>query len=221
MNILAVASVEDDTNILKQLAKQTLLPTSYFIHVDKKPAKKINDRRKRIAENQKILADKVREIKPDLVWQLEGDGDLPETALEDLYAGYLTYRSKDFGYISGIEVGRHGLYCLGAWTNITENSFESLDYKLRGIQQVQATGFYCLLAPAEVWLKGKAEWNGEPYGPDVVWGLSLKDYKIYCDMEIKIGHLYKGKTISHPDYLSTENVKFYKENNKWNYKTSR
>lgn len=220
MNILAIASVEDDTNIRKQIAKQTYQPNSLFIHVDKKPAKHMNERRKRIAENQSILAEKVREIKPDYVWQVEGDGDYPEDTLSMLVSDLKEL--DDAAYVSGIEVGRHGLYVLGAWTDITDESFNSLDYRLEGIQEVDATGFYCLLARTDAWLQGEASWNGEPYGPDVVWGLSLKQkgYKIYCDMRVKVGHIIKNNDIIRVEHPSTCNAKFYKEgkDGKWKYK---
>jgi hypothetical protein len=105
---------------------------------------------------------------------------------------------------------------LGAWRNFTKTSFESLDYRLTGLQQVDATGFYCLLAPTDVWLSGNATWNGQPYGPDVVWGLSIKKNK-YCDMDIPIGHKIKGGIIE-PYHASTSNARFYLEDNKWEYK---
>lgn len=218
MNILVVAAVENEQNIIEQLAQQTLKPQEVFLHVDKNPALSMAGRRKRIAENHKILKAEVEKRQPDLVWQLEGDCDLPKNALEELYATYLMMRGDDFGYISGIQVGRHGIYCLGAWKNITEDSFESLDHKLQGIQEVDATGFYCLLAPTDVWLSGESTWDGEPYGPDVTWGLSI-DKKKYVDMDLKIGHIIKGGVI-HPDNPSTCNVWFKKINGEWTYKTS-
>lgn len=218
MNILLIAQTEDDTNLKAQLAKQTFQPNSAYIYVDKHPAKTINGRRKRIAENHLVLQMKVRELKPDLVWQVEGDCDLSETALEDLYANYLTLRAKDFGYVSGIQVGRHGLYCLGAW-QFDDAGFHSLDYRLKEVQPVDATGFYCLLAPASVWLQGDCDWQDEPYGPDVVFGLSLraKGYKLYCDMDVTVGHIIKSGIIR-PEHTSTCNARFYQEQGKWKYK---
>jgi len=220
MNILCIAFVENDKNIKAQIAKQTVQPDDIFIYVDSNPAVKLDDRRKRIAHNQNILKEVVQELKPDYVWQLEGDCDLHEDTLKMLISSMLELiPAKDFGYVSGIQVGRHGLYCLGAWTDFTDKSFKSLDYKLQGIQEVDATGFYCLLAPTKVWLQGMPSWDGEPYGPDVVWGLSLREkgYKIYCNMDIEVGHIvYNG--IIRPSDLSTCNANFYKEGNTWNYK---
>lgn len=217
MKILAIAQVEDRKNLDKQILKQTLVPDFVHFYVDKTPAKGINERRKRIAENHKKLKNIVEAYKPDLIWQLEQDVDLPEDCLQRLVERYKELKDDNFGYISGTQVGRHGLYCLGAWKNFTEDSFESIDYKLINLQKVDATGFYCLLAPTEVWLSGKAEWNDEPYGPDVVWARSIKKNK-YVDMNLQIGHITKGGIIR-PSHASTCTAKFYKEDGRWKYKT--
>lgn len=217
MNILAIAQVEDEQNLLRQIAKQTLQPNDFAYYKDLEPADTIEGRRRRIAENHTKLEAIVAEQQPELVWQLEGDVELPENALEELYATYLMYRGDDFGYVSGIQVGRHGLYCLGAWQNITNDSFNSVDPTLKGLQEVDATGFYCLLAPSDVWLSGNAVWKGEPYGPDVVWGLSI-DKKKYVDMDLHIGHVIKNGVIR-PSDMSTCQVFYKRENGNWQYKT--
>lgn len=220
MKILAIAQVENDKNVKAQLKKQTLQPTSQFIFVDPEPAKGINSRRRRIVENHKHLVEIVETTRPDYVFQIEGDGDLPENALEKLLED-IQKLPKKTAYVSGIEVGRHGLYILGAWHFRDDfKEFRSLDYKLKGIQEVDATGFYCLLAPRKAWLKGICDWDMDPWGPDVNWGLSLKaqGYKIYCDMDIKVGHITERGTIR-VDNISTENATFTEKDGMWSYKT--
>lgn len=212
MKILCIAQVEDRTNLDAQILKQTVQPDRVVFYVDKNPAKTIDERRKRIAENHKKLEAIVKAYKPDLVWQVEQDIDIPPNTLETLIKHY----RNGFKYISGIQVGRHGLYAIGAWKNFTENSFESINHKLEGIQEVEATGFYCLLTEADIWLSGKAEWSGEPYGPDVVWGLSITERK-YVDMDLKIGHIIKNGVIR-PEHTSTCNVRFCRNNNGWKFR---
>ena len=218
MKVLCLAQVEDRTNLDKQILKQTVQPDQVTFYVDTQPAKGITERRKRIAENHKTLRAIVIAYEPDLIWQVEQDSVLPEDCLERLLMRYSELKDKGaFGYISGIEVGRHGCYHLGAWRNFKTDSFESLDYKLKGIQQVEATGFYCLLAPTHAWLSGQCTWNGEPYGPDVVWGLTMP-YDKYVDMDLQIGHQLKGGIIM-PEHISTTNVRFFKnENGDWKFK---
>jgi len=217
MNILCIAMVEDRTNLDKQILKQTVQPDRTIFYVDESPATLPKERRKRIAENHKKLQEIVKAYNPDLVWQVEGDGDYPSDTLATLITHYEVFKGKDFGYVSGIQVGRHGLYHIGAWKNFTETSFESIDFNLKGIQEVDATGFYCLLAPREVWLSGLCEWTDEPYGPDVVWGLSINKKK-YVDMDLGIGHIVKNGIIL-PEHISTCNVRFDKgENGTWKFK---
>lgn len=222
--ILVVAQVEDRGNLDKQIAKQTIQPDDVFIYIDKNPANTIDTRRQRIAENHKILVEAVKKYKPDFVWQLEGDVDLPEDCLERLIKDHEELSKFDHrvGYVSGIQVGRHGLYCLGAWrfpNNKDSETFESLNYKLNGLQHVDATGFYCLLASTDIWLKGKVYWwESTPYGPDVNFGLSLSEqnYNLYCDMSLTIGHIVK-KGIIRPEHASTCNARFYEENGRWKF----
>ncbi len=214
MNTLCIGQVEDRTNIDKQILKQTIQPTRTILHVDDNPAVGINKRRERIAENHQFLRTIVKAYKPDLVWQVEGDAVLPEDTLERLINHYL--QNPDMGFVSGVQVGRHGLYCLGAWKFHDQDNFESIDYNLKGLQEVDATGFYCMLAPAKVWLAGKCQWTGEIYGPDVVFGLSIGKKK-YVDMDLHIGHKVKNGIINVSD-MSTCNAKFFIEDGRWKYK---
>ena len=219
MKILAVASVEKHQYdfIKEQIANQILQPQEVLIMIDTQPAEGINNRRKRIADNQAILESMVNKYDVDLIWQIEGDSVLPPNTLQKLVRHYRKLKNDDFGYISGIQVGRHGLYCIGAW-HIAEDrqSFESVDYRKKGLVSIDATGFYCLLAPKGVWMNGIATWNGEMYGPDVNWGLSIRKKK-YVDMDLTIGHKIKSGIIK-PEDLSTCNVRFYVENDTWKFK---
>lgn len=216
MKIIVVAQVENREYIDEQIAKQTIQPDVIKIYVDDNPAKGIDERRKKIADNHSILVNYVKESDCDFVWQLEGDSELPENALERLIGHYIRLQNEDFGYVSGIQVGRHGLYCLGAWiVNKDRTSFNSIDYKLKGTQQVDATGWYCLFAPRKVWLEGKTSYNNERYGPDVIWGLSLP-YNKYVDMGLEIGHKIKGGIIR-PSDMSTCNARFYLEDKQWKF----
>jgi len=216
MKILCIAQVESKEYIQEQIDNQTLQPDITFLYLDEDPASGIDQRRKKIAQNHKRLKWVVEDTDCDLVWQVEGDAELPPDCLERLLANYNNLNNDDFGYISGIQVGRHGLYCLGAWNvNKDRTNFNSIDYNLEGIQQVSATGWYCLLASKEKWLTGRASWNGERYGPDVNWGLSMP-YNKFVDMSLHIGHRVKNGIIR-PSDASTCNARFYIEDYKWEF----
>jgi len=214
MKILAVACVENDELIKEQISKQTIKPTELAIVMDYTPVKGIENRRKRIAENQNRLKEVVEKSNADYIWQLEGDSVVDDDCLEKLLGMSLLH---DLEFISGIQVGRHGIYCLGAWVGISDDELISLDPKLGGLQPVLATGLYCLLTTKEKWLEGLASYNNEVYGPDVNWCLSINCPK-YVDMNIKVGHKIKGGIIS-PDDEAVCQVKFSKIDNKWSYIT--
>lgn len=221
MKILCVGQFEQPDYPIQQVQKQTRQPDYFMYYQDKKPANTITGRRVRIANNHTKLKDIVRDFcskyEVDAIWQIEQDGELEPDTLEKLEQRYKELYNTSFAYISGIEVGRHGVYCLGAWHVADDrNSFTSVNHKSKGIVRVDATGFYCLLANKDKWLSGKASWKGERYGPDVVWGLSIKGDK-YVDMSIKVGH--KTQTgIIRPEHISTTTVKFYKVKDQWMFK---
>lgn len=211
--IIAIAQLENDSLYIENTNKQTILPDYRATFIDMNPAKTINQRRQKIAQNHKKLRELVKSSSADLVWQLEGDSIVPKDCLERLLKSYY---KLDCAFISGVQVGRHGLYHLGAWVNFTENSFESIDHKLDGIQEVEAVGMYCLLASKEKWLEGKCEWSGEVWGPDVNWSRSITGKK-YVDMSLDIGHKIKSGII-YKSHQSTVNVRFKRMNDKWGYK---
>lgn len=218
MKIQMICQTEDSKLVEEQLSKQTMQPDIATIEIDADPAEGINERRKRIVENHKKLVHSVRKEEPDLVWQIEGDSVLPEDCLERLYNHWDLMKAKDFGFISGIQVSRHGIRCIGAWHVADDKeSFHSVDHNRTGIVRINAAGFYCLLSP--VWLEGECSWNDERWGPDVNWGLSLqkKGYKNYVDMDLEIGHQTETGVLWPSDY-STTNVKFWYEDG-WTHRT--
>lgn len=220
MRILATGVIQNDQIefLTEQLAKQTNQSfTDYFI-IDENPAKGIDKRRKRIAKLQNQLRSTVFAVSDlyDYVWQLEGDSELPDDTLDRLIRRLDEIPYQQLGYVSGIQIGRHGLYCIGAWHIHDDKHFSSVNHNLKGIVEVDATGLYCLLAPIESWLTGVASWNGERFGPDVNWGLSLQGKK-YVDMDLHIGHKTKSGTIR-VNNPSTCTAHFeYKD--KWSYTT--
>lgn len=218
--LLAIAQVENRANLDEQILKQTIQPDRVIIYEDKNPVQGINQRRLRIAENHKKLQTIVRAYKPDLVWQLEQDVVLEKDCLQRLLERHNQLKT----YVSGVQVGRHGIKAIGAW-QVKEDEFESIS-KDAGLIKVDATGFYCFLTPTNIWLEGEAEWTGQPYGPDVVFGLSLREkgYNIYADTDIKVGHdtgyvIQIGENKGKRRILTTneaEVVRFYKQGT-WKY----
>lgn len=226
MRVTAIGQFTDDALFLEQINKQTIKVWDVIKYIDKNPVPDLDDidvlrdRRKRIAKNHLELKDFIEmQCKTEYVWQLESDSVVDKDCLERLIKLHqkLEAEGNKVGYVSGIQMGRHGLKCVGAWRFKEDGSFRSLNWGAKGIQTVDGSGFYCLLAKRDVWLKGNADWGGEPYGPDVCFGLSLKKlgYNIYMDTTNWVGHKTE-KTILYPD--SGINVEFYRDINKWKYR---
>jgi len=211
VKILCVGQVENEQHIRYEVARQSIQPDHTIFYTDLDPAKGIKDRRKRIADNHQILADLVREFDPDVVWQVEGDSVLPHNALERLLGHYIS--DPDCIY-SGVQVGRHGLYCLGAWhINEDRSLMASANYTDSGLKQVDAMGMYCFLTSKDIWLSGNCYWVDEHWGPDVNYFLSIDAPKV-ADMDLHIGHRTKSGIIQVSD-ISTCNATFFKELGKW------
>jgi len=226
MRVLVVAQVQEDQLEFakQQLDKQTFQNFVRAIYVDSQPAKGINARRRRISDNHTLLRAEVKfrldQEKFDYIFQFEGDSELPEDCIEQMIKTAEPLESNEFGYLTGVQVGRHGLYCIGAW-HFTEDrkSFSSVDHTKKGVIEIDASGFYCLLADPKAWLQGVASYNEERWGPDVNFGLSLKEcgYKIYADMDLQIGHKSTNGIIGLDNHnLCT--VDFILEGDKWRYK---
>jgi hypothetical protein len=230
LSIIVVGAVEEEDYIYEQIAIQTRQPDEVLLYVDKIPARGIIDRRKRVAENQRRLKNMVLDYaesnKVDLIWQVEGDVKMPQDTLERLIGDFYGLDDPTFGYVSGVQLGRHGITAVGAW-HVGDDYFESVDHKTKGIEEIDGSGLYCLLAPLDVWLKGHCRWDGEPYGPDVIFGQSLQfqGYRLYVDHDIKLGHRVfsknSGEYIIDFDNQNICNVRFYKQGDDWKYKVQR
>jgi hypothetical protein len=216
MKILAVAYVQPEQrqHTITQFMHQTVQPDATLLFVDDDPADGIDARRKRIADNQHHIKRTVsREYTDyDVVFQIEGDAVLPDDALERLVAQY----EKRPAIYSGIQVGRHGIYCIGAWhVNDDRTEFQSIDPSLTGIHRVDAMGLYCFIMPTKHFIDTPCWWDGERYGPDVNFFLSTP-LKKYVVMDVEVGH--KTATgIIRPSDPSTCVARFYMVNNEWRF----
>lgn len=218
--VLCIGSVTADQLdfIEEQVRKQTIQPYWAIFYVDENPAETIDDRRTRIAHNHKKLEQLVRSKKCDYVWQVEGDSVLHKDTLKRLLDRAI-YLNDNFAFITGAEVGRHGVACIGAW-HVERDKFWSVDHRERGLVGIDACGWYCMLAQKDKWLMGKASWNGEPYGPDVVWGLSIKGNK-YIDMDINVGHKTPTGVINTWDMqVSNATFTYDKQQDRWKFRQS-
>lgn len=217
--IVAICYAEDTALAKEQVEKQTIKVDDAIFMTDSTPAIGIEARRERIAELQVMAQWKIDrklftdDLKPEdvVVWQIEGDSVIPEDALERLLKHYDT---NDEAVYSGVQIGRHGLYCIGAWhINQDETVIESVDHNKHGLVEVDGMGLYCYIMRADLFIKAESYWSGQKLGPDVNWFRSL-DVPKYVDMDLHIGHYYKGGIIE-VDSLATCNARFTKVKDEW------
>jgi len=156
----------------------------------------IKRRRQRIADIHNEL--KVLIKNAEYIFLIEDDTIVPTNALAKLLHHYLTMPSM--GIVSGIQIGRWGFDHIGAWLVddiYSPNAITSVKLE-EGLQQVDATGLYCCLTRAEHYLR----FNFEPFmnalGPDVAFGVYLRQqgYLNYVDYSIKCDHITAKEKIS-------------------------
>lgn len=176
-------------------------------------------RRKRIS---KILNEVKNYIYPaDYIFIVEDDTLVPTNALHRLLRDYSM--NPYAGYISGVELGRHGVLHIGAWTidDLYEPTEISSINLSTGLQQVDATGTYCTLTRYHHFMHNDFKPLGSVLGHDVEWGLEMRrtGQQNFIDMDIHCRHLSGDETIS---VLNSKisRVTLYKNKDIWLQKIS-
>lgn len=139
-------------------------------------------------------------------FMIEDDTLVPPHAVKRLFR--ILRRSKKHGVVSAVEPTRSprltdkariGAYYLVRPKNqILERI--SIDPKLRGVQEVDAVGFYCIAARTKAWLKGlklfdkvfaKQKTMEPNWAIDTLWTNDVRrsGYKILADMETPCLHM--------------------------------
>ncbi len=191
-----------------------------FPNGDKVSNFNVNDRRKRIADIHNFAKQNIG--KCDFVFGVEDDTIVPSNTLKKLLEDYSYYPHA--GFIEGVELGRWGVYYVGAWK--ADNVYEPVliesmlppDDSNSRLEEIDAGGFYCFLSRSENYLNHTFDtFQGNSLGPDVNYGMKLREegYQNYIDWTIRCVHRRDEKRIS----LSTnspQKVIFSREKNNWN-----
>jgi len=161
----------------------------------------------------KMQQDIVNMITTDKFFMIEDDTRVPPYAVKRLFRKLS--RDKDIGIVSGVEPTRSprltdkarlgAYYLLRKGTKIYERI--SLNPDLRGFQECDAVGFYCLAARTKAWKDGynlfvkefEKQKTAEPnWAIDTIWTNNIKrcGYKVIADMETPCLHMQiKGDRI--------------------------
>lgn len=140
----------------------------------------------------------------DYIFGIEDDTIVPPLALTKLIRDYGIYPYA--GFISGVELGRWGIPYVGAWraddvyepTRLeTIKSIEGMTLTVAqvmgktSLEEIDAGGFYCYLTRTSNFMEHEhASFDGNNLGPDVAYGLALRQQglKNYIDWSIQCEH---------------------------------
>lgn len=180
-------------------------------------------RRTRIANTFTLAQQKILpEFRDGYVFVLEDDSNIEPHYLNALLAnfGTLTLQAQvKVGIMSGLQAGRWGLKMIGAWkvdSPAEPTRAWTIPFSRESIfDEVDATGFYCMLTRAEMFCKAQFRWNGEAYGPDVIYGLDCRNagYRNFVDWTLLVPHVADKGVITVDE--ECQQVKYELRDGKW------
>lgn len=181
---------------------------------------KIAVRRARIAFIKNQSKYLIKKRPSDYVVGLEDDTAFGGMDIMDLLNPMMQIEQVRF--VQGLQCGRWGVKYLGAWQTDNPNDPQRLwsitpqfgDKFLR-YQDIDGGGFYYYATPTDLYCKHEYQWSGEQWGPDVNYGLWLRQqgYVCFADTRLVVGHRTYDETI-YPDGTITR-VEYYKDNDEW------
>lgn len=154
-------------------------------------------RRVRIAKIHEFAKQHILECEYLLL--LEDDGLVHPKLLGKLTKAY--YMHPFAGFVTGVQIGRHGIPCPGLWQfdDVYEpEKIESLKPLGHGIEQIDAAGLYGMLIKKPHYMSATFEEYKGILGPDVGMSISLRQQGLvhYVDWSIEVPHLTENGTIT-------------------------
>lgn len=211
LNVNILTYVDGDVNLynkIRNLTNQTRFNERLSVYRRKGVVgiSTMERRRKRIADIHNEIKEYIG--KADYIFIVEDDTIIPRNAL----LGLLNMTNVHSGIVSGVQLGRHGWYHVGAWVadDVYEPTrIESIENG-EGIVDVDATGMYCCLIKKDLYMEHEFEPYEKILGPDVNLGMWLRKqgYINQVNFGIPCGHMTPKETI-YPDKDITV-VKFKK-----------
>lgn len=185
---------------------------------------RIAARRQRIAYVKNQSKALVAHTDCEYVIGLEDDTVFPPETVKKLLKPFSDW--PDMGFVEGVQCGRWGVKIIGAWT-VDDDTHPLLAETLMpptadyDYENIEAGGFYGYATPKELYINHEYySASTQPYGPDVNYGLWLKQqgYDCLIDWSLIFGHnSYQG--ILYPDN-NVASVQFKKDltTGHWNRK---
>lgn len=173
----------------------------------------VRRRRQRIADIHNEIKKYVQ--KCEFVFLLEDDTLFPLNVFEKLRKSYI--RKPHAGLISGVQLGRWGFTIPGLWRVDNPYDIKTIKSALPPFvptdeiltkqpdlfEQIDASGFYCMFTPWELYQSISHQPFSDFLGPDVYYGIELRKlgYNNYVDWTINTGHLTKKGEIKVHDTI--------------------
>jgi hypothetical protein len=176
----------------------------------------VQDRRRRIAAIKNETKQYIEAC--DYVMGLEDDSIPRPDALEKLLRAYSLFPFA--GFISGVQLGRWGITHVGAWS--CDDVYERRQIRsltsAEGIQEVDATGWYCYLTKRATYMKFEyAPFDRCQLGPDVQWGLDLRrdGLKNYVCWDVPVEHRQTNCEVLMPGRTPEQRIILSKRQDQW------
>lgn len=160
----------------------------------------------------------------DFILLTEDDTVLGALALKRLTRAYS--ERPYAGFVSGVEVGRHGVTHIGAWRVddvYDPTKIESIDAQQTGVEEVDAAGLYCTLVRYSHYVKHDFKpFDRNDLGPDVEFGLELRQMgqKNYVDHSVRCEHRTPTESLTVAN-TPTMKVTFTKADRGWKQEVQR
>lgn len=176
--------------------------------------KQAADRRDRIVEMKEASREYLEGS--DLIFGLEDDTVAPHYAFTQLKKHI---KGKTV-FAQGVQMGRWGLNVLGAWqvndlADPTEVKTVMFDPN-KATSKIDGGGLFCFVAKMELHQKHKWYWHDECFGPDMTFGLGLRNRGYDCVMDNTVvckHHTDQGVLTPSPGNLVS--IKWTKQGSNW------
>lgn len=167
----------------------------------------IIERRKRIAFVHNQSKEMITALDGEFVLGLEDDTIFTNLCVERLYRPFLEQVSV--GLVSAYQAGRWHNKIIGIWgfDNVDDPTQCWTELPDKDYAECDGTGFYCYLTPTKLYTAYDYVTEvADPYGPDVRYGLWLRQqrYKCIVDWSQPCGHKDGDRIITPNDNLYVE-----------------
>jgi len=175
---------------------------------------RVNVRRHRIAEVMNQLKEMVKKTDGDIVVGFEDDTAFEGLEIENLYVPLVA--KNDIGFVEGVQSGRWGVKMVGAWKvdDIREPTVAETLFQGSGYEEIDGGGLYGYACLVDLFLKHEFKWEGEPYGPDVNFGLFIRRQGYRCLVDWDTVFLHNDHNVLiRPD--NPTKIRYTKVNDNW------